>query len=189
MNISFFDFKAKEVLFMKMNFTARQMRLFDSVKEVATKKLSKFEKFFDGETEMDVTFSMPNNTEKVEVTIRASGMVFRAEEASDTFANAIDSAIEALERQIRKNKTRLQKKVKAEGFKIIEDDLPDISEDEYVQNIKTKTFSFKPMNVEEAILQMNMLGHDFFVFKDGDTLETCVVYRRKAGGYGLILPE
>ena len=174
---------------MKMNFTARQMRVFESVKELAEKKLSKFDKFFDEEALMDITFSMPNNLEKVEITIRASGMVFRAEEACDTFANAIDSAIEALERQIRKNKTRLQKKIKAEGFKIIEEDLPDIDEDEYVQNIKTKTFSFKPMGVEEAILQMNMLGHDFFVFKDADTLETCVVYRRRAGGYGLILPE
>lgn len=174
---------------MKMNFTARQMRVYESVKETAEKKLSKFDKFFDGECEMDITFSMPNGTEKVEVTIHASGMVFRAEAATDTFANSIDSAIEALERQIRKNKTRLQKKVKAEGFKIIEEDLPDVAEDEYVQNIKTKSFQFKPMNVEEAILQMNMLGHDFFVFKDGDTLETCVIYRRKAGGYGLIVPE
>lgn len=174
---------------MKMNFTARQMRVYDSVKETAEKKLAKFDKFFDSEYEMDVTFSMPNGTEKVEVTIRAGGMVYRAEESSDTFANAIDASIEALERQIRKNKTRLQKKIRAEGFQIIEEDFPDATEDEYVQNIKTKTFSFKPMGVEEAILQMNMLGHDFFVFKDADSQETCVVYRRKAGGYGLILPE
>jgi putative sigma-54 modulation protein len=175
--------------FMKMNFTARQMKVYESVKLTAEKKLSKFDKFFDDSAEMDVTFSMPNGKEKVEITIRAGGMVYRAEEAADTFANAIDSSIEALERQIRKNKTRLQKRIKAEGFQIIEADLPDVAEDEYIQNIKTKTFSFKPMSVEEAILQMNMLGHDFFVFKDADTLETCVVYRRKAGGYGLILPE
>ena len=174
---------------MKMNFTARQMRVYDSVKENAEKKLSKFDKFFEDGCEMDVTFSMPNGKERVEVTIHAGGMVYRAEATADTFATAIDSSIEALERQIRKNKTRLQKRIKAEGFQIIEKDLPDVVEDDYVQNIKTKTFSFKPMGVEEAILQMNMLGHDFFVFKDADTLETCVVYRRKAGGYGLILPE
>lgn len=174
---------------MKMNFTARQMRVYESVKETAEKKLSKFDKFFEDGCEMDVTFSMPNGKEKVEITIRSQGLVYRAEEAADTFANAIDCAIEALERQIRKNKTRLQKKIKAEGFKIIDEDIPEVEEDEYVQNIKTKTFSFKPMSVEEAILQMNMLGHDFFVFKDAETLETCVVYRRKAGGYGLILPE
>ena len=156
---------------MKMNFTARQMRVYESVKETAEKKLSKFDKFFEDGCEMDVTFSMPSGQEKVEVTIRSGGMVFRAEEGADTFANAIDNAIDALERQIRKNKTRLQKRIKAEGFKIAEEDMPDVYEDEYVQNIKTKTFSFKPMGVEEAILQMNMLGHDFFVFKDAETLD------------------
>ena len=174
---------------MKMNFTARQMRVFDSVKETAEKKLAKFNKFFDESAEMDITFSMPNNQEMVEITIRSQGMVFRAEEAADTFATAIDSATEALERQIRKNKTRLQKKIKEDAFAIIDEDLNKEYEEEYEIEIRTKTFPFKPMNVEEAILQMNMLGHDFFVFKDAETLETCVVYRRKRGGYGLIIPE
>ncbi|MBP3495600.1 MAG: ribosome-associated translation inhibitor RaiA [Clostridia bacterium] len=174
---------------MKMNFTARQMRVFDSVKENAQKKLAKFDKFFGDEAEMDITFSMPNNLEKVEITIRSQGMVYRAEEAGETFANAIDSAISALERQIRKNKTRLQKRIKSEGFQIADEDIGDVGDEEYVQTVRTKTFPFKPMSVEEAILQMNLLGHDFFVFKDADSLETCVVYRRKAGGYGLIVPE
>ena len=174
---------------MKMNFTARQMKVYDSVKEAAEKKLAKFDKFFGDEAEMDITFSMPSGFERVEITIRSQGMVFRAEESSDTFANAIDCATEALERQIRKNKTRLQKRLKVEAFDIIESDLDEAIDEEYVQNIRTKTFPFKPMGVEEAILQMNMLGHDFFVFKDADTLETCVVYRRKRGGYGLIVPE
>ena len=174
---------------MKMNFTARQMRVFDSVKETAEKKLAKFNKFFDESAEMDITFSMPNNLEMVEITIRSQGMVFRAEEAADTFATAIDSATEALERQIRKNKTRLQKKIKEDAFAIIDEDLNEDYEEEYEIEIRTKTFPFKPMNVEEAILQMNMLGHDFFVFKDAETLETCVVYKRKRGGYGLIIPE
>ena len=157
---------------MKMNFTARQMRVYDQVKENAEKKLAKFDKFFGDDAEMDITFSMPNDLERVEITIRANGMVFRAEEADKTFANAIDAATEALERQIRKNKTRLQKKLKSGAFDIIDNDLGDGCEEEYVQEIRTKTFPFKPMNVEEAILQMNMLGHDFFVFKDADTLET-----------------
>ena len=173
---------------MKMNFTARQMKVYDQVKETAEKKLAKFDKFFGNEAEMDITFSMPNGLEMVEITIRSQGMVFRAEEAAETFANAIDSAIEALERQIRKNKTRLQKRVRFEAFDIIDEDVSDVDE-EYVQNVRTKTFPFKPMSVEEAILQMNMLGHDFFVFKDAETLETCVVYRRKRDGYGLIVPE
>ena len=174
---------------MKMNFTARQMKVYDSVKQTAEKKLTKFDKFFGDEAEMDITFSMPNGLEMVEITIRSQGMVFRAEEAAETFANAIDNATEALERQIRKNKTRLQKRLKVEAFDIIENDLDEPVDEEYVQDVRTKTFPFKPMGVEEAILQMNMLGHDFFVFKDADTLETCVVYRRKRGGYGLIVPE
>ena len=178
---------SKEGVFMKMNFTARQMRVYDQVKETAEKKLAKFDKFFD-DAEMDVTFSMANDLERVEITIRAGGMVFRAEEADKTFANAIDAAIEALERQIRKNKTRLQKRLKSGAFDIFDGE-DDGYEEESLLEVRTKTFPFKPMSVEEAILQMNMLDHDFFVFKDADTLETCVVYRRKRGGYGLIVPE
>ena len=175
---------------MKMNFTARQMKVYESVKENAIKKLSKFDKFFTDEAEMDITFSMPNNLEKVEVTIRSAGIVLRAEEASQTFAISIDRVIDALERQIRKNKTRLQKRIKEEGLQIVESELPWINEEEYSSDdIKVKSFSFKPMSVDEAILQMNLVGHDFYVFKDAETLETCVVYKRKAGGYGLIIPE
>ena len=131
---------------------------------------------------------MPNNLEKVEVTIRSEGVVFRAEEASDSFATSIDRSIDALERQIRKNKTRLQKRLRDEGFKIAEADLPEV-EEEVMFNVRTKAFPFKPMSVEEAILQMELLGHSFFVFKDAQDLETCVVYKRKNGGYGLIVPE
>ncbi|MBE6674581.1 MAG: ribosome-associated translation inhibitor RaiA [Ruminococcaceae bacterium] len=171
-----------------MNFTARQMRVYDSVKEMAEKKLSKFDKFFTDGAEMDITFSMPNELEKVEVTIRSQGFVFRAEEASESFATSVDRVIDALERQIRKNKTRLQKKIRAEGFELLDIELPEIEEEEY-DSIKVKTFPFKPMGVEEAILQMNLVGHDFYVFKDAASLETCVVYKRKAGGYGLIVPE
>ena len=173
---------------MKMNFTARQMRVYDSVKETAQKKLSKFDKFFPETAEMDVTFSMPNGLEKIEVTIRSEGFVFRAEEASEAFATSVDRAIDALERQIRKNKTRLQKKIRSEGFALLDTTEGEIEEEEY-DNIKIKTFPFKPMSVEEAILQMNLVGHDFYVFKDAQTLETCVVYKRHAGGYGLIVPE
>ena len=172
---------------MKMNFTARQMKVYDSVKEMAQKKLAKFDKFFAEGAEMDITFSMPNELEKVEVTIRSQGFVFRAEEASDSFATSVDRTIDALERQIRKNKTRLQKKLRAEGFELLLAGGDD-AEEEY-DEIKVKTFSFKPMSVEEAILQMNLIGHDFYVFKDATSLETCVVYKRKAGGYGLIVPE
>lgn len=176
--------------FMKMNFTARQMRVYEAVKETAEKKLAKFDKFFDESAEMDITFSMPKNLEKVEITIYSNGMMFRAEEAAETFATAIDRAGEALERQIRKNKTRLQKRIKDEGYAIVDEQYPYLDEEEILlDEVKVKTFSFKPMSLEEAILQMNLLGHDFYVFKDAENNETCVVYKRKAGGYGLIVPE
>ena len=130
---------------MKMNFTARQMKVYDVVKENAIKKLSKFDKFFADGTEMDITFSMPNNMEKVEVTIRSQGIVFRAEECADTFAIAIDRATDALERQIRKNKTRLQKRIREEGFQILEETLPELEEEDYLlDNVKVKSFPIKP---------------------------------------------
>ena len=173
---------------MKMNFVGRHMKVFDVVKEMAEKKLSKFERFFHDDAEMDVAFSMPKNEEKVEITIYTDGTTFRTEESSDTFANAIDKAIDSLERQIRKNKTKLHKKIKEEGFEIAQNDFPDIEEEDLTANIRVKTFSFKPMSVEEAILQMELIGHSFYVFKDADSLETCVVYKRNAGGYGIIVP-
>lgn len=180
--------KSQEVKSMKMNFVGRHMKVFEVIKEMAEKKLSKFDKFFHDDAEMEVTFSMPKNAEKVEITIYTDGTTFRAEEISDTFANAIDRAIDSLERQIRKNKTRLHKKIREEGFIIAENDFPDIEEEDLTSNLRVKTFSFKPMSVEEAILQMELLGHAFYVFKDADSLETCVVYKRYAGGYGLIVP-
>ena len=174
---------------MKMNFVGRHMKVYEVVKDMAEKKLSKFKRFFPEDAEMEVIFSMPKNTEKVEVTIYSDGMTFRTEEISDTFANAIDHAIDSLERQIRKNKTRLHKKIREEGFAIAESDFPDIEEEDIMANIRVKTFSFKPASVEEAILQMELLHHDFYVFKDAESLETCVVYKRHDGGYGLLIPE
>jgi putative sigma-54 modulation protein len=173
---------------MKMNFAGRHMKVFDVVKEMAEKKLSKFERFFHDDAEMDVTFSMPKNTEKVEITIYTDGTTFRAEESSDTFANAIDKAIDSLERQIRKNKTRLEKTVRKGAFVLDEED-----DDEYTEEgefeIRIKTFPFKPMSPEEAVLQMNLLGHSFYAFTNAETGSVAVVYKRKEGSYGLIVQE
>ncbi len=172
---------------MKVIMTGRQMNVYDSTKDMAAKKLAKFDKFFDDSAEMTVSFSRRHDCEMVEITIRTAGLLFRAEEGSESFASAIDSAVEALERQIRKNKTRLEKQVRSEGLKIADADFADLDEEPEFR-IRTKTFSVKPMSVEEAILQMNLLGHSFFVFSDAVTGETCVVYKRKDGDYGLILP-
>ena len=173
---------------MKTIMTGRQMTVYESTKEMAAKKLAKFDKFFDSDAEMTVSFSRRHDKEMVEITIRTAGLLFRAEEGSDSFPTAIDQAVEALERQIRKNKTRLEKQVRTEGLRIVEEDTQDVEEEGEFE-IRTKSFPVKPMSVEEAILQMNLIGHTFFVFSDDRTLDTCVVYRRKDGGYGLIVPS
>lgn len=173
---------------MKVLMTGRQMNVFETTKEMAAKKLAKFDKFFDDDAEMTVSFSHRHNEETVEITIRTGSLLFRGEEGSDTFANAIDRAVESLERQIRKNKTRLEKQVRGEGIRIADTDFADVPE-EPAFRIREKSFPVKPMSVEEAILQMNLLGHQFFVFRDAQTNTPCVVYKRKDNDYGLIVPE
>ena len=171
---------------MKIIMTGRQMNVYESTKEMAEKKLAKFDKFFDENAEMTVTFSRRHGLEMVEITIRTGGLLFRSEDGAETFANAVDSAVEALERQIRKNKTRIEKQIKGAGVHL--DAFGGDEEEEGEFQIHTKTFSVKPMAVEEAILQMNLLGHAFFVFADDVTGDTCVVYKRRDGEYGLIVP-
>jgi putative sigma-54 modulation protein len=164
------------------------MTVRDSLKAAVDKKLSKFDKFFGEDTEAFVTCKVRKGVKIIEITVNYGGTTFRCEEESDTFITALDRAVEGLERQIRKNKTRLEKKVKTNAFVITDED-----DDEYVEEgdfeIRVKTFPFKPMSAEEAILQMNLLGHSFYAFTDAETGDVCVVYKRKEGSYGLIAPE
>lgn len=164
------------------------MTVRESLKDLIEKKLSKFDKFFGADTEAFVTCRARKGEKILEITINYGGATFRSEEESETFITALDRAIEGLERQIRKNKTRLEKRVKSGAF-VIEADDDDEYEEEPEFEIRVKTFPFKPMNAEEAILQMNLLGHAFFAFVDQESGETCVVYKRKEGSYGLIVPE
>ncbi len=172
---------------MKITVSGKQMTVRPSLKELTEKKLAKFERFFDDATEAIVVYSCRHDLQYIEITIRQNGTIFRSEEGADTFQNAIDEAIESLERQIRKNKTRLEKRLRSGAF----DGFPadEVQEDEEEFNIRVKSFSVKPMSVEEAILQMNLLEHQFYMFRDAETEEPCVVYRRKDGNYGLIVAE
>ena len=173
---------------MKITIYGKQMSVRESLKAAVEKKLLKFDKFFGEETEAYVTCKVRKGVKIIEITVNYEGTTFRCEEESDTFITALDRAIEGLDRQIRKNKTRLEKTVKRGAFVITEDD-----DDEYVEegafDIRVKTFPFRPMTAEEAILQMNLIGHAFFVFTDADSGKVCVVYKRKEGSYGLIVPE
>ena len=175
---------------MKTTIIGRQMTVDEDLKEHITKKLKKFDKFFPDGAEANVTLYRIREKERLEVTISSGGTLFRGEEVGTTFLNALDSCIDSIERQIRKNKTRLARKLR-EGLILPEyqgsaDDTDMPEEDEF--RIRTKTFYFKPMTPEEAILQMNLLGHEFFVFNNADSGDTCVVYRRNDASYGLITP-
>ena len=174
---------------MKITIYGKQMSVRDSLKDAVEKKLRKFDKFFGEDAEANVTCKVRKGVKILEITVNYGGVAFRSEEESETFITALDRAAEGLERQIRKNKTRLEKTVKRGAFSIIESDDDDEYEEEREFEIRTKCFPFKPMTPEEAILQMNLLGHAFFAFTDAETQDTCVVYKRKAGSYGLIVPE
>jgi putative sigma-54 modulation protein len=134
--------------------------------------------------------SVEKNRQIVEITISFNGVLFRAEVSNDHMYASIDKAIDILERQIRKNKTRLEKRLKAGAFKN-EEGIAVVSEDEEFEFkvVRSKRFAVKPMPIEEAILQMNLLGHEFFVFSNSDSKQVNVVYRRKDGNYGVIEPE
>ena len=174
---------------MKITIYGKQMTVRDSLKTLVEKKLAKFDKFFGEDTEAFVTARTRKGDKILEITVNYDGTTFRSESESDTFITALDRAVEGLERQIRKNKTRLEKMVKRGAFTVYDEEDDDEYTEEEEFEIRVKTFPFKPMTPEEAILQMNLIGHAFYAFTDSDSGDVCVVYKRKAGSYGLIVPE
>jgi putative sigma-54 modulation protein len=175
---------------MKYIVNGKNTNVSEALRERAIKKLSKIEKFFKADAECHVTFAIEKSRHILEVTIVSSGFVVRAEETTDDMYTSIDMVIDKLERQIRKNKTKLGKRIKQES--LVPDNFlidENIEEENSFRVVRSKRFAIKPMNIEEAILQMNLLGHNFFVFSNGDTEEVNVVYKRKDGHYGLIEPE
>lgn len=175
---------------MKFIITGRKIDVTEGLKERIYKKLGKLEKFFEKGTEIHVTLEIEKNRHIVEVTIPYKSMIFRAEEKSDDMYHSIDKVVDVLERQIRKNKTRLEKRLKENAFANNNHTKQNgVVEEKDFNVVKTKKFAIKPMDVEEAVLQMNLIGHQFFVFRNADTNEVNVVYKRKDGNYGLIEPE
>jgi len=166
----------------------------DSIKEYAEKKISKLERYFrEEDTTAFITFTVQkDHLCSVEITIRGGGTMLRAQtEAPDgDMRGAIDAAVGYIERQILKNKTRLSKRLRSEGFPppTPADDF-EITEEKEFNIVRTKRFSVKPMSPEEAILQMNLLDHSFFVFRNSEDDALSIVYCRKNGGYGLIATD
>ncbi|MBE6574492.1 MAG: ribosome-associated translation inhibitor RaiA [Ruminococcaceae bacterium] len=175
---------------MKITTFGRQVTVTEDLKILFDKKLGKLDKFFRDDADCNVTLRERKNGRKVlEVTITAGSTLFRAETEEETFQNALDKAVSTIERQIRKNKTRLEKRLRETAFDYDAQAFEEPIEEEGDFDIRVKSFSFKPMSPEEAILQMNLLGHEFFVFENDETGEVNVVYKRHAKKYGLIVPD
>ena len=174
---------------MKVNIIGRQMNVWDEMKSTIEAKLEKLDKYFSDNCSATATLSSKHGRKCLELTIVASGTIFRSEVEDETFRNALDQAVYAIERQIRKNKTRLSRRLRAGAFDIGFADTGEDFEEEAEFRIRHKSFPIKPMSVEEAILQMNLLEHQFFMFRDDQSGEPCVVYRRKDGDYGLIVAD
>ena len=171
---------------MNITITSRKTTVKDSFRERVNKKLSKLDRFFDDTAEAVVTVTNEGERETVEITVRAGGMFFRAEKTTGDRLDSLEAVVDSLVKQIVKNKNKLEQRLKSSAFSGA-DAMPEALEEEY-SVVRTKRFPVKPMSVEEAILQMNMLGHSFFMFRDDETGEICVVYRRKGDSYGLIEP-
>ncbi len=180
---------------MKFTFTEKRMGSSEELREYSIRKISKLDRFFKTEGDAYVTFSLERGRYLAEITIHNNGMYYRASELTSDMYASVDSGVAAIERQIRRNKTRLEKRLRegalekehVPAYAAAEEEKED---EEEFKIVRSKRFSIKPMSPEEAILQMNLLGHEFFVFKNMQSDEAVsVVYKRKQGGYGLICDD
>ena len=176
---------------MKFNFTDKKGLATEELHEYAERKIGKLDRFFKTESEAFVTFTSERGRYIAEVTIKNDGIYYRVTDTTNDIYASVDSAVAAIERQIRKNKTRLGKKLRAGSFEREREPtvVSDEDDEEYheFKIVRTKEFPVKPMTPEEAVLQMNLLEHEFFVFKNQDREDVfSIVYKRKQGDYGLI---
>lgn len=184
---------------MKFSIRGENLEVTPALREYTEKKVRKLERYFDTppSSEVHVNMEVHNNDQIIEITIPMSGLLLRAEESHSDMYAAIDLVVEKLERQIRKHKTKVNRKFRQSGTKramfrngvVNGSTAYDFEDEDDIELVRTKRFNLKPMDVEEAILQMDMLGHNFFVFSDAESGTTNVVYRRRDGRYGLIEPQ
>ena len=175
---------------MKFQFREKKIKLPGNVHAYAEKKVMKLARYFEEDAEALIVFSAEKNRNKVELTVHGAGTWFRASESTSDMFASIDAAVGTIEGQIRKNKTRLARRLKQDAFvRSVQEEtsfVPETAEDD-LSIVKAKKFYFKPMTREEAVMQMNLLGHNFFAFRDEDNDGSfAVVYKRNEGGYGLI---
>ena len=174
---------------MRYTITGRNVNVTPGIRRAVEEKIGKLDRYFNPDTEVIVTLSVQKDKQKIEVTIPVKGNIIRAEESSSDMYASIDLVEEVIERQLKKYKNKLiDKKQSAQAFSdfFINEEVHD---DEEIQIVKTKRFGIKPMDPEEACVQMELLGHNFYVFLNAETEEVNVVYKRKGHSYGLIEPE
>ena len=174
---------------MKFIIIGRNIDITEGLKSAVQEKLGKLERYFTPETEIHVTLSVEKDRQKIEVTIPVKGNIIRSEQVSSDMYVSIDLVEEVIERQLRKYKTKIVNQQQAGGNfqkEFVEDEF---LEDEEVNIIRTKKFGIKPMYPEDACVQMELLGHNFYVFRNAETDEVNVVYKRKGNTYGLVEPE
>lgn len=179
---------------MIITISGKNIEVSDYLEELINKKVSKLDKYFPEDTQAQVTLSVERNRHIVEVTIPYAGGIIRGEETSGDMYASVDNVLSKLEKQIVRHRTKLEKSLRAGAFRAPEpvyadaftqDDL----DEEAAKVVKVKRFDIKPMTVDEAMLQLEMLGHSFYMFTNGDTNQINVIYKRKDGNYGLIEPE
>ena len=174
---------------MRVTVIGKNIDVTPALKEIVEKKISKLDKYFEKDTHARATFSVQRNRQILEVTIPFNGVILRCEEATDDMYKSVDLVESKLERQIRKQRTKLQRRNNESlrfgnmGEVALEE------EDDDGEIVKVKKFNIKPMDTEEAIMQMELVQHNFFVFKDAETDNVNVVYKRKDGNYGLLEPD
>lgn len=172
---------------MKLQITAKKMQVPQAFNEYAEKKLKKLDRFFGEEADAKLTVSTIKDDIIVELTVKYENLIFRSEQRAADKNDALDACIDKIIRQIRKNKTKVEKRLRDNAF--AEQYAEEVEDQAQYNIIKHKKFQLRPMNAEEAILQMNMLGHNFFMFKNGDTGEVNVVYKRDDGNYAILEPS
>ena len=179
---------------MKFTFTEKKVNLPKRIHNYAEKKVGKLDRYFKTEAEANLVFGVEKDRNKVELTIRSGATILRVSESTSDMFASIDAAVTSMERQLRKHKARLEKRLRQDAFErsVSEEEVssfaPEAEADDF-EVVRTKKFPIKPMTVDEAILQMNLLDHNFFAFKLEDSGAFAVVYRRNDGGYGLIEDE
>lgn len=178
---------------MKFNIAARNMELTDGLKSAVEEKLSKLDRYFKDDTTINVTMSVEKDRKKIEVTVPVKGHIIRSEQITNDMYASIDMVLEVIERQMRKYRTKLANRYQhsKEQVEFAEEYLDPAADedDEEIKIIRSKKFGIKPMYPEDACIQMELLGHNFYVFRNAQTEEVNVVYKRRDGAFGLIEPE